>query len=154
MEPEGLPPLAGGWVRQERTLGERSLQLWLPADPDALLDDDRVQARNRLDDYMPYWAWLWGSADTFALLLLAHGWAPGTRVLELGAGVGVVGLAALVAKLNVTFSDMEAVAVQLAQRNARENGFEGARGWVVDWRALEEAPNERFPLLLGCERHL
>ncbi|RPI80172.1 MAG: hypothetical protein EHM42_12555, partial [Planctomycetaceae bacterium] len=54
-----LPPIPGGWSEREFVLAGRTLSLTLPGDPDAFLDDPEVLAANRLDDYMPYWSYLW-----------------------------------------------------------------------------------------------
>ncbi|MEM8710474.1 MAG: hypothetical protein AAGG01_05945, partial [Planctomycetota bacterium] len=84
--PDELPSLEGGWE-----LGEYDLvSLWVPREPDALLDDAGVQERNRFNDTMPYWAWLWDSAPTMMRALIDR--CVGGRVLEVGAGLGLVGL--------------------------------------------------------------
>lgn len=151
MEPAELPPLPGGWERRPVTLGSQTFSLWLPKDPDSLLDDEAVQERNRREDYMPYWAWLWDAAETFGRLVLERSWQGHTRALELGSGVGVVGLAGLAAGLQITFSDVDATSVEVALRNARDHGFPEAQGWTLDWRAMDAAPRERFSLILACD---
>src|SRR5258707_13191777 len=44
------------------SFGGRALRLIRPADPDGLLEEPGVIARNRHDDYMPYWAYVWPGA--------------------------------------------------------------------------------------------
>jgi hypothetical protein len=80
--------------------------------------------------------------------VVAAGWSPGTPVLEIGAGIGLVGLAALSCGLKVTFSDYDPPAVALALRNARDNGLTDAEGMHLDWR---QPPPLRFPVILGCD---
>jgi tRNA1(Val) A37 N6-methylase TrmN6 len=57
----------------------------------------------------------------------------GARVLDAGAGVGVVGLAiaARVADVKVTLVELDPVLADLARRNAERNGLEGRVGVVV-----------------------
>ena len=44
----------------------RSIRLVRPVDPDRMLDDPDVHDRNREDDYMPYWAYLWPGSRMLA----------------------------------------------------------------------------------------
>ena len=65
-----FPPLAGGWELRTFDLpGGARVELRAPRDPERLLDDEAVQERNRFNDSMPYWAWIWDSAPTMARLL-------------------------------------------------------------------------------------
>ncbi len=96
-----LPAIPGQWERQEEDLGAVRVRFWLLCAPDALFDDAGVIERNRFNDTMPYWAWLWDSAPRLARLVVAAaltagdapalpaggrtrsaaGFEPGTRVL-------------------------------------------------------------------------
>ena len=143
-----LPAIAGGWATREYVVGGRRLTLTLPSQPDALLDDPQVLQAHALDGYMPYWGYLWPTSLETATALLRENWRAGTTFLELGAGIGLTGLAALAAGLKVTFSDYDAQAVRLALFNARQNGFHESRGLLLDWRA----PGcEKFSLIVGCD---
>lgn len=145
---ESLPPIAGGWATKDYRVGTCSLTLTLPAQPDALLDDPEVLAAHEIDGYMPYWGYLWPTSLETAAALLREAWPPNTTFLELGAGIGVSGLAALSAGLPVTFSDYDQQAVRLALFNARQNGFAAARGLMLDWR---NPGREKFSLIVGCD---
>jgi predicted nicotinamide N-methyase len=145
----GLPAVPGGWTLQRLPVGDRVIELVQPAAPDDLLDDPAVIEANRRDDYMPYWSYLWPAAATMAAALAQAPWPAGTPVLELGCGVGLVGVAALARGWRVTFSDHDPVAVACALLNARRNGLaERADGLVLDWRRPVE---RRWPVILGCE---
>ena len=144
----GLPPLTGGWAEETVTIGGRELRVALPAHPDSLLDDPEVQARNSRDGFMPYWAWVWPASLPMTDAVLRLAWEPGTRVLEIGAGTGLTGLAALLRGYRVTFSDHSETAVELAVHNAWRNGLMEADGWVMDWR---DPPGRRFPVVLGSD---
>lgn len=147
-QPEGLPIVPGGWAEREWTIEGHVFRLVLPASPDAFLDDAEVHAAFDKDEYMPYWAYLWPASLKMVATILRTEWAPGTEVLELGAGIGLVGLAGLAKGLHVTFSDYEPKAVELALVNARRAGYTQAAGLVLDWR---NPPPRQFPLLWGCE---
>ncbi len=147
-----LPTVPGGWSATEIVLGERSFRLRLPASPDAFLDDPDVQQANRETDYMPYWAYLWPAARTMARLVLKESWQRGTPALELGAGIGLVGIAALTAGLRVTVSDYDETSLSAATQNARLNGVEFEAAELLDWRNLDAtALRVRYPLILGCD---
>jgi predicted nicotinamide N-methyase len=144
----GLPPIPGGWTTEEVEVAGRAFRLTRPADPDAFLDDPEVHEKNRKSGYMPYWSYLWPGALPMARLVLQGDWAPATRALEIGSGIGLVGLAGLAAGLKVTFSDYDAQSLQLALHNAAQNNLAGAQGLLFDWR---DPPEQKFPVVLGCE---
>ncbi len=143
-----LPTIACGWLSDEITVGSRRFRITRPAEPDVFLDDPEVLEANRRTDYMPYWSYLWPAAPPMAKLVAEHPWTPGMPALEIGCGIGLVGLAGLSAGLNVTFSDYDAKSIRLAQFNAAQNGFADAQGLLMDWRRPQE---RRFPIVLGCE---
>jgi predicted nicotinamide N-methyase len=143
-----LPAIPGGWTTRSVIVGTRMLRLTLPAIPDAFLDDVAVHAAHLRDEYMPYWAYLWPAAVAMADRVAAQPWPAGTAALEIGCGVGLVGLAGLSGGLQVTFSDYDRTAVDVAVYNARANGFEAADEMLLDWR---DPPKRRFPLILGCD---
>ncbi len=78
---------------------------------------------SRLTDSAPYWAYLWpGGAALIAHLAANPELARGKRVLDLGAGGGLVGIAALkLGAASVLASDIDPVAQQVAQMNASLN---------------------------------
>lgn len=144
-----LPDIPGGWTTRDFLLAGTSLQVTLPASPDAFLDDPEVLAANRRDDYMPYWSYLWPTSLETAVAVLEHDWTPETEVLEIGAGIALTGLAALSRGLRVAFSDYDRQALELALHNARQNGFaDRAEGLFLDWR---QPVDRQFPVILGCD---
>lgn len=148
-DPDQLPGVPGGWQDDVVELGERVLRLARPADPDAFLDDAGVHAANARNDYMPYWAFLWPSAVAMARTVLARApWPVGSRVLELGAGIGLVGLAAQCRGDAVTFSDHDRTALHLCRLNARRNQLAAPGLLELDWR---QPGGEKFPVIIGCE---
>ena len=147
-QPADLPVIPGGWTEREWIIRGRSFRLILPAVPDAFLDDPEVHRAFDRDEYMPYWAFLWPASLKMVSTILASTWPSGAEVLEIGAGIGIVSLAGLSMGMNVTVSDYESKAVELALYNARRNGFSHAQGLVLDWRS---PPDWQYPFLWGCE---
>lgn len=143
-----LPPVPGGWTQQSIDIGFRTIELVLPAVPDKLLDDPGVLEANRRDDYMPYWSYLWPASAPMSRCLVHAGWPPGTRVLELGSGIGLVGLAALACGWDVTFSDYDETSLELCRQNAERNSLTGPNLLKLDWR---QPADVQFPVILGCE---
>lgn len=123
----------------------------MPAAPDDFLDDPAVVEANRRDDYMPYWAYLWPAARSTARLVADTDWPSGTRALEIGAGIGLVGIAGLARGLKLTFSDYDQRAIDLAIHNARLNGLPQTEGLFLDWRNLKGLNLEPFPIILGSD---
>src|SRR6266436_2734450 len=144
--------IPGGWSDREIAIGPHHFHLLTPTDPDALLDkleSPEAAINPHLAD--PYWAKLWPAAPLLAAAILRNPAPKGTRVLELGCGSGIVGIAALACGLDVTFSDYVPLAVELALENAARTGFENATGLTLDWRAVADADRERFPLIVAAD---
>lgn len=146
--PPDLPEIPGGWATLAVDVGERVIDLILPSVPDRFLDDPDVLEANRRDDYMPYWSYLWPAAVPMARALAHADWPAGTRVLELGSGVGLVGLAALARGWEVVFTDYDETSLAVCRVNAQRNGLPVPRTLRLDWRSPVD---ERFPVILGCE---
>lgn len=141
-------PLPGGWQTEHVSVGSAAWQLTIPANPDALLDEPDSTVANLADDRMPYWAFVWPAALPLAAAVLRADWKDNLRVLELGCGTGLVGLAALARGAHVTLTDYEANAVRLARHNAIQNGYSKFSARVLDWRKPD---SERYQVILGCD---
>jgi predicted nicotinamide N-methyase len=132
------------------SFGEHTIQLVRPHDPDRLLELPAVQDWNRLDDYMPYWAYLWPGAYFLADAVAREPAQPGVAALEIGCGLGLAGLVALARGWRVTFTDYDEAALEFVHRSAAANGFDPSSYSTrqLDWRAV---PEERFPVILGAD---
>ena len=111
------------------TVAGRALELAHPASVDDLLDEDDYAEHQRI----PYWGALWPSARLLAARL-ADADGRGRRLLELGAGLGLVSLAAALAGFDVLATDYYPEALEFVAANARHNGVAGVATRVVDWR--------------------
>lgn len=171
-EEAGLPRLDGGWELQTLVFPSASaggssqvglplrpncpVQLWVPAHPDRLFDHDAVDGAGNYHETMPYWAWLWDTVPTTVAALERRGIHG--RVLEIGAGLGAVGIA-LAARgaarrsspVQVTLSDYDATSIPVMAANAALNALDDVDVWRLDWRALGGAPRVRFDAIIGCE---
>ena len=155
--PRGLPAVPGGWA--ERAVGvpvsgggTRAIRLHLPADPDAVLEEPGLLERCEADGSDPYWCTLWPVSVTLAGRALADppasvGSGNAARVLELGCGAGLAGLAAASAGCDVTATDNQPRAVALAAANAALNGLPMTCG-LLDWR---DPPDARWDAVLGAD---
>lgn len=76
----------------------------------------------------PYWAFAWAGGQALARYLLDHpDWVAGKRVLDIGAGSGLVGLAAARAgATDVLCADIDAFACAAVMLNATANNLKVA----------------------------
>ena len=139
----------GPLIHEQVIVEERTFVIGRPSESDRLFDHPSVRSAFTADEYMPYWADLWPAARMLAKAILREAWTPGQRVLEVGCGLGLPGIAALAMGLHVTFSDYDATALRFAADNARRNGFDGFDTLQMDWRYPPE--NVRVPILLASD---
>lgn len=157
------PPTAGklhrtphaslkGEKTETLTIAGHTLTLFRPVEPDTLLDDPFVEEAFHADEYLPYWAELWPSAQMLAEAILKEPrpFPPGTQAIEIGCGLGLVGAAAAAAGLNITLTDYDLTALEFAKKNAETNAAPGTFPKVepLDWRA---PPDKKYPLILGAD---
>ena len=140
--PPGLPAGAVSDVVEETVVvGGRSLRLLRPRDGDAVLDE--LLAEDDPDeDRLPFWTQLWPSGTTLAQAIAARPLA-GRRLLELGCGLGLVGVTAARAGATVTVVDRSPEAIAFATLNAERNGVTlqaAVRAFDQPRRLLAEAP--------------
>lgn len=102
----------------------------------------------RGDAEPPYWAWLWSGARLLATELARGDDLRGRRVLEIGCGLGLPGLAAAARGADVTFVDAEPAALAFVTASAAANDL-GCATRVADFFTLDLTP--RFDLVLAAE---
>jgi predicted nicotinamide N-methyase len=126
----------------------RSWRLTAAQDQDALLE--AVQTEEDVANF-PYGLMLWPSAIGLAeWLARSPSTVQGKHVLEIGAGVGLAGLAARMLGAEVTQTDFQADALTLCRHNAACNGIDGVRVMRGDWR---DFPSDLAPceMVLGSD---
>ncbi len=126
----------------------RQIVFDLPTDQEEMLTLALNGEASGGSDWDPYWGLLWAAAPVTAELLLSQQWDQGLRSLEIGCGVGLTGIAGMMAGLNVTFTDHAPEAVRMAQENAARNGFPDAAGLIFDWR---EPVGQQFDFIFGSD---
>lgn len=134
------------YVEETVELAGRELTLVRPASADELIDEAAFDE----EEFLPYWAELWPSGVALARAVgeLA---LRGSRVLELGAGLGLPSLAAALRGADVLATDWAEDAVELLRLNAGRNrvGLRAERArWDEPTALIGEAP---WALVLGAD---
>jgi predicted nicotinamide N-methyase len=147
------PEVVAETVRETVFVGDYTFLLDRPTDSDKLLDHPWCRSAYAADEYVPYWPTLWPSARMLAKAVLREPWdryPQPVRVLEVGCGLGLAGIAGLARGLSVTFSDVDETALAFAVANARLNGFRsGFRTRLIDFRSPPDG--ERYPVVIGSD---
>jgi predicted nicotinamide N-methyase len=133
-------------VEETIELAARELVLVRPASADELIDEAAFDE----EEFLPYWAELWPSGVALAEVVGGLD-LRGSRVLELGAGLGLPSLAAALRCADVLATDWAQDAVELLRLNAQRNGI-GLRAERVRWDdpepIVQAAP---WDLVLGAD---
>lgn len=139
-------------VRDDVFIDAHTFRIDRPADSDKLLDHPWVRSAYAADEYVPYWPQLWPAARMLAKVVVREKWEAypqPVRVLEVGCGLGLAGVAALARGLDVTFSDVDETALAFAAANARLNGFAAFRTRPLDFRCPPD--DEKYPVVIGSD---
>lgn len=130
------------------TIRSHSLQVLQVTDLEPLL-----KGRDPFADVagFPFWVKLWEASLVLADFLASQPAAPPRRVLEMGAGLGVPGLAAAAAGHQVTLSDYEPHILDFQRVSAAASGVgERVEHRMLDW--LKPPPDlPAFDLIVGAE---
>lgn len=137
--PRRAPP--ADWYVENVAVGRHSI-------PMKQLSFGDVLAASAEGDREPWWAHVWPAGLLLAEHVLDGPRLDGQRVLDLGTGAGVVGIAAALKGAEVTFSDLLPDALELAAENAGRSGLHDFHLLELDWRV---PPNERFDLVLAAD---
>jgi predicted nicotinamide N-methyase len=100
----------------------------------------------------PLWAYVWPAGLVLAELVAGE-LAPrlrGKRVLELGCGLGAVGLSAAKVGAQVTLADREAEALEQVRSIAAENALT-VETLLLEWSRVPEAQVERYEVILAAD---
>lgn len=136
-----MMPLEKRLIRIE--ISGKMLPLYVADNVAALVDDPADP------DQTPCWAEAWPAARGLAAYFLEGPNLAGKTVLELGAGVGLPGVACGLQDAAVTFSDFQPRALRLCEANARLHRLARYRLLLADWRHF--SCSERFDMVLASD---
>jgi predicted nicotinamide N-methyase len=145
--PSIVPPIPTESVIVETiSAGGRDIEIARPPSSEALIDEATFGS----EEFMPYWAELWPSGVALARDILGRS-LRGARVLDLGAGLGTVAVAAALAGGRVLATDWAEESLAFTRANAERNGAT-VDTLLADWAApqalLDRAP---FDLVLAAD---
>ncbi len=133
-------------------IGENEFCLLTIRDVNKLLNDISPEEFNK-DERLPYWAELWPSAIALADYLSELD-LKNKSILELGCGLGLVGIAAAHYGARVLMTDYEDDALLFAKTNIFKNIQQdlvssNVQTGLLDWRNY--CLNEKFDIILGSD---
>jgi predicted nicotinamide N-methyase len=129
------------------TFGSHPFSFLSVLDSYALLD--RISPEEFIkDEQMPYWAEIWPSAITLSSFIADELPVEGSRVIEIGAGVGMASVVAAWKGARVLATDYSLEALRFVRYNALKNrvALESER---LDWRLVQ--CSEQFDLLFAAD---
>ncbi len=98
---------------------------------------------------LPFWAKVWDSSFMLALYLGKLPVEPGQRILEIGAGIGVVGIYAALCGHDTTLSDIDEDSLRFCRANALLNGLPHLRVERIDWNSPDLT--HPYEVIVGSE---
>src|SRR6185312_16584008 len=116
-------------VNDDVRVGGRDINILRPRSAEDLISESDFDR----DERLPYWAELWPSSTILANFIVADT-RPRGRAIELGAGVGLVSIAAAMAGHAITASDYYDDALAFARANAFRNLGREIDTALIDWR--------------------
>ncbi|NTW50507.1 MAG: methyltransferase domain-containing protein [Chlorobiales bacterium] len=116
------------------SIGERPLHICSVADSYALLDRLSPEEFAK-DEQMPYWAEIWPASIVLSKFIFDELRLEGHSCIEMGAGVGVVSIAAAMAGGTVLATDYSSEALRFIKLNALLNQVELDVA-TLDWRLV------------------
>ncbi|ARM30385.1 methyltransferase [Prosthecochloris sp. HL-130-GSB] len=129
------------------TLGGERFDFFSVRDSYALLDRISPEEFAR-DEQMPYWAEIWPSSLSLAEYMISELDLSGRKVIELGSGVGVAGIAAARKGGRVVATDYSSEAVKFMRLNALQNSV-ALECRQLDWRSI--GIEDRFDVLVAAD---
>lgn len=143
--------LARGFVVAEELVAigtgatRREVLLRKPQNADHLISE----ADYVMDERLPYWADLWPSARVLAGALLGEV-GGGRRLLELGCGLGLDTIAAMLAGFDVTSTDYYEQSIHMTRANAARVVGREPTVRMVNWRAWPDDLG-RFDVVIAAD---
>lgn len=129
-------------------LGHEPVELYALADPEASIDSGALLREREIAD-PPYWALVWTGARAIASVVAGRSLPGFTRVLDLGCGLGLSGLAAARRGFPVTFGDYLDEPLEFVRATIARAGI--ARSDVRRIDFTRDAPLEQYHLILAAD---
>lgn len=125
------------------SINGQSLNLFTPASIDRFIDPDNVMTN------FPLWAKLWEASGVLASYLSNLPPDPNQTMLEIGCGLGMVGIVAAKAGHRITMTEINPDALNFARANALANECPQIAIQRLDWNAPQL--ENRFDYIVGSE---
>jgi predicted nicotinamide N-methyase len=118
-------------------------------DMEKLLDAVSDQEFN-IDERLPYWAEVWPSAIALSEFIDENkSEFSGKSILEIGCGLGLVGIVATANGGNVLFTDHDEYALRFTQINFTRNFKRPATVQNLDWRVVDT--DRKFEIIIAAD---
>ena len=128
---------------RQTVIGQRPFQFHVPVSLEQFLNPDN------LFNQFPLWTKIWEASLVLAHHLAATPPIDDRRWLELGAGLGVVGVVAAGFKHDVTITEYDEHALDFIRANAHLNQCQPTDILRLDW--AQPGLNRRFDRIIGSE---
>lgn len=128
---------------RESVIGSRPFRFFVPTSLEPFLNQEDLLHQ------FPLWAKIWEASLVLAHRLATTPPTEGQRWLELGAGLGVVGIVAAAFQHDVTITEYDPDALNFIRANAELNGCKPRDVLRLDWRQPDL--RKRFDRIVGSE---
>jgi predicted nicotinamide N-methyase len=134
---------------EEIHVADRSFMIQRVKDIDALLNAiSDEQFKN--DERLPYWADIWPSAIALSEYVIENkSEFKNKNIIELGCGLGLVGITGTAMGGNVLFTDNDPQALGFTQINFKRNFKRPASVQLLDWR--NPAKSQLFDIIIAAD---
>jgi EEF1A lysine methyltransferase 3 len=110
---------------------------------------DQIDAGDPNVTEAPFWAKLWEASLLLAYFLGRQPVNPQHHLLEIGAGIGIVGVYAALCGHRITVTDINDDALLFARANALLNGLNDLEIRKLDWS--DPGETQRYDVIIGSE---
>jgi predicted nicotinamide N-methyase len=131
------------------SVGAEWISITMVNDTNRLLDEMSVED-HLLETNFPFWAELWPSAVALARYIWDNVDFHGEQVLELGCGLGLVGIVARKKQAKILMTDYNDDALMFAKYNAIKNKCEDIQFRSMDWQH-PNLDNQKFNYILASD---
>jgi predicted nicotinamide N-methyase len=130
-------------------VGDISFMIRRVQNIDNLLDAISEEEFNQ-DERMPYWADIWPSSIALSEYVLENqNEFTGKKILELGCGLGLVGIVLTSIGCDVLFTDYDFHALRFTQENFYRNFERPASVQLLDWR--DPGKSQNFDIIVAAD---